>query len=240
MRSELKAHIENLALMASEKLSREKFEYIAQGYDTGITVRENEIALKRLTLSFEKPRNIDKVRWGELNFPIMIAPMAFHSLYDESEGEIATARACQNADVPFIVPMMSNYSLEEIASSAPRATLLLQMHVCDDLQVNRELIARAKQAGYKAIVLTVDVPPLPKKQCDIKNQFSISYNPANFLMEKAKMASRLCWQDVLAIKDYCCEIPLYLKGITAVDDALKAYNAGFSGIFISIDDCQYK
>lgn len=234
MKSGLKAYIENLASMASEKLSREKFEYISQGYDTGITARENEMALKRLTLSSEKQRNLDKkVRWGWLNFPIMVAPMAFHSLYDERAGEIATAHACENADVPFIVPMMSNYSLEEIARSAPRAILLFQMHICDDLEVNRELIARAQQSGYKAIVLTVDVPPLPRKQCDIKNQFTISCNPANFFVKKGAMSSKLRWQDVLAIKDYCQEMPIYLKGITSVDDALKAYEAGFHGIFIS-------
>ena len=77
------------------------------------------------------------------------------------------------------------------------------------------------------------MPPLPRKKCDIKNQFTASYSPANFFAEKAMMASKLNWQDVLEIKEYCNEFPIYLKGITAIEDALKAYEVGFSGVFVS-------
>lgn len=146
MRSSLKDYIKILALLTSERQSRAKFDYISQGYDTGATARENEIALKNQVLSSEENTTEScRVSWGQLSCQVMVAPMAFHSLFDEENGEVATARACEKTGVPFIVPMMSNYSLEEIAASAPRATLLQQMHICEDLTVNQELISRAKK-----------------------------------------------------------------------------------------------
>ncbi|KAI6691589.1 hypothetical protein NL676_028417 [Syzygium grande] len=74
--------------------------------------------------------------------PIMIAPTALHKLA-HPEGEVATARAAAACSVIMV------YKRRDI--TAP-------------------LVQRAERSGYKAIVLTVDVPRLGRREADIKNK----------------------------------------------------------------------
>lgn len=88
--------------------------------------------------------------------PVGIAPVAYHALA-HPEGEVATARAAGPAGVPLIVSTFASRAFEDIAAAAT-GPLWLQVYCFRDRATTRKLIERAEQAGFEALVLTVDTP----------------------------------------------------------------------------------
>jgi (S)-2-hydroxy-acid oxidase len=103
-----------------------------------------------------------------ISAPIMIAPTAMHKLA-HPKGEIATAKAAAACNTIMIVSFMSTCTIEEVASSC-NAVRFLQIYVYKRRDVTAQIVKRAEKAGFKAIVLTVDVPRLGRREADIKNK----------------------------------------------------------------------
>jgi (S)-2-hydroxy-acid oxidase len=112
-----------------------------------------------------------------ISAPIMIAPTAMHKLA-HPKGEIATAKAAAACNTIMIVSFMSTCTIEEVASSC-NAVRFLQIYVYKRRDVTAQIVKRAEKAGFKAIVLTVDVPRLGRREADIKNKM-ISPQLKNF------------------------------------------------------------
>src|SRR5262245_2027774 len=151
-------------VLAKEKLSGMVYDYYAGGADDEITVDENHTAYNRIRLQYRvlvdvSKRNLSTVVLGErVSMPVMIAPTAFHCLA-HPEGEVATARAAGAAGTVMILSSLSNSAVEDVtrASSGP---VWFQLYVHKDRGITSHLVNRVRQAGCKAIVLTVDVPVL--------------------------------------------------------------------------------
>jgi (S)-2-hydroxy-acid oxidase len=84
-------------------------------------------------------------------------------------GETATAKAAAACNTIMIVSYMSSCTFEEIASSC-NAVRFLQIYVYKRRDITAQVVKRAEKAGFKAIVLTVDVPRLGRREADIKNK----------------------------------------------------------------------
>lgn len=94
---------------------------------------------------------------NNLTMPLGIAPTAFHKIA-HPDGELATARAAERCGVIYIQSTMSTYTIEQVAEAAPKAHKWLQLYLYTDRSVSESLVRRAANAGYEAIVLTVDSP----------------------------------------------------------------------------------
>lgn len=90
-----------------------------------------------------------------LNFPVIIAS-AGPQQRAHPEGELASARAAGSEGVVVGLSNASSYSIEEVADAAS-GPLWFQLYFFQDREINRTLIRRAEQAGYSAIILTVDI-----------------------------------------------------------------------------------
>jgi 4-hydroxymandelate oxidase len=90
----------------------------------------------------------------DIRLPVIIAPSGSHQRY-HAEGELATARAAVRAGTIMALSTASTYSIEEVAavSTGPR---WFQLYFLRDRKVTERLVRRAEDAGYRAIVLTVD------------------------------------------------------------------------------------
>jgi len=86
----------------------------------------------------------------------------------------------------------SNVSLENVIKGGeqvkrnegiPAPNYWLQLYCFSSRKMSAKLIQRAQAAGYKAVVLTVDVPYAGKRYNEIKNKFSppSHIRPANFI-----------------------------------------------------------
>lgn len=89
------------------------------------------------------------------------------------DGELATARACRDAGIVMGLSSFSTSTLEDVAKESGDNPNVLQLYLFEEREHSRKLIARAKKAGYKAVLLTVDTPMLGRRNLEIRNQFKL-------------------------------------------------------------------
>ena len=229
--------------LAQAKMDPAHWDYIQGGSDDEVTLRSNRASLERIRL---RPRvlvdvsaNVLDTRTSVLgtpvSMPLMVAPMALHCLA-HPEGECATAQAAGRANTLMIASTTATRSLEEIAQAAS-GPLWFQLYVYPSLQFAEKLVHRAESAGYRAIVLTVDLPTLGNREKDRRNKVIIPPPPffeANFVgVEKSGQEwVTLTWESLSWLRSIT-SLPILLKGILTAEDALLAIEHGMDGIIVS-------
>jgi len=164
---------------ARRRLPKGLFEFMDRGNDDEIAMRDNIIALQRIKL---KPRVLVDVskRSQEISLfgkkqrmPVIVAPTGSTGLawYD---GEIALARAAAAHGIPFTLAMGSMTALERVAAEAG-GTLWFQFYMWPERALSHQLVARARDAGYEALVFTVDTPVAPGREYNLRNGFTIPF-----------------------------------------------------------------
>jgi 4-hydroxymandelate oxidase len=172
--------------------------------------------------------------------------MAVHGIAHPG-GEVATARAAAVAGIPFTLSTMASRSIEEVATGAPDGTRWFQLYAQRDQGLSRSFVERASAAGYRAIVLTVDLPVLGYRERDLRSGFTLP-PLGNFpvappthqvtLRDRvdgaagAPLAKALSWDDLESIRSWS-SLPLVIKGILTAEDARLAAEHGVAGIVVS-------
>jgi isopentenyl diphosphate isomerase/L-lactate dehydrogenase-like FMN-dependent dehydrogenase len=164
---------------ARRRLPRGLFEFMDRGNDDEVAMRENRGALERIKL---KPRVLVDVsrRSQEITLfgkrqpmPVIVAPTGSAGLA-WYEGEIALARAAAAHSIPFTLAVGSMTALERLPKEAG-GTLWFQFYMWPDRSLSHQLIARARDAGYEALVFTVDTPVAPGREYNLRNGFTIPF-----------------------------------------------------------------
>ena len=224
---------------ARERMDPAYWDYYAGGSDDEVSLRTNVSDFARIRL---RPRMLVDMRMCDtsttvlgtsVRMPILVAPTAFHCMA-HPEGECATAQGAGAAGTLMIASTSATRSIEEIAHAAG-GPLWFQLYL-STREIAAGLVRRAEGAGYKAIVLTVDLPVLGNRERDRRNQLVIpppSQNHAKFVgIEMGDVWSYLTWEDV----DWLCSLtslPVLVKGILTAEDALLSLEHGVSGIVVS-------
>ena len=219
------------------------YDYIAGGSWDDITLVENEEAWLRRRF---RPRVLVDVAQVDPSttffglpaaFPLAIAPMAVHGLA-HPDGEVATVRAAAIAGVPFTASTMGSRSIEDVAAAAPDATRWFQLYAQQDRGLSRSFVERAAATGYRAIMLTVDLPVLGYRERDLRSGFALS-SLGNFdaarpthRLGDTRVARSLTWDDLASIRSWST-LPLVLKGIMTAEDARLAVEHGVDGVIVS-------
>jgi len=221
--------------LAQARLDPATWGYYAGGSDDEVTLRENRAAFERIRL---RPRVLVDVACCDLHttvlgtpvaLPVLIAPTAFHSLA-HPEGECATARAAGRVGTVLVASSSSNCSLEEIARAAG-APLWFQLYIFNR-QNAEELVGRAEDAGYRALVLTVDSPRWGHKERALRSGFRTPVKGNMTDQVAAKDTIVVTWADLDWLKSLS-SLPILLKGILTAEDALLAVEHGVDGIVVS-------
>jgi 4-hydroxymandelate oxidase len=229
--------------LAQAQMDPTHWDYIQGGSDDEVTLRANREAFERIQL---RPRVLVDVSASALNIrttvlgipismPVMVAPMAMHCLA-HPEGECATAQAAGMAHTLMIASTTATRSLEEITQAAS-GPLWFQLYVYPSLQIAERLVRRAESAGYRAIVLTVDLPTLGNREKDKRNNVTIPPPPfreANFVdVDKTGQEwVSLTWESLSWLRSIT-SLPILLKGILTAEDALLAIEHSMDGIIVS-------
>lgn len=254
-----------LEALARQVLPQAYFDYYAGGATDELTLRRNSSDFAQIKLRPRMLKDISQIDTSTsalgstLSSPICIAPTAFHGLA-HSEGELATARAAARMDTLMTLSTLSNYALEEVIAAGPHH-MWFQLYVYKDREITRDLVKRARESGYKALVVTVDSPSLGKRERDLKNGFHLpdhlqAKNLEKFLLHEIKeertgdynidnigrnsLASyiaslydrSLTWKDLAWIVSLS-DLPVLVKGIVRGDDAALAIKHGARGIIVS-------
>ncbi len=251
-------NIDEYQAIARSKMDRAAFDYYEGGAEDEVTLAENRDAFRRITL---RPRVLvdvsqldssTEVLGERLTCPVLLAPAGYHKLA-HPEGEMATARAAGRAGTVMVVSTMATCSLEEIAGAAT-GSLWFQLYVQKDRERTRDLVARAQAAGYRALVLTADVPVLGRRERDVRNQFMLpavlgarnlvapeavppgssgSPDPVSLsaYIDQLKDDS-LTWNSIEWLRSVT-SLPILIKGILIPEDAREAAASGAAGIIVS-------
>src|SRR5580692_12232263 len=135
--------------------------YIAGGAGLGETMRANREAFDHWRLRPRMLRDVSErslartVLGTELPAPVLLAPIGVQTLA-HPEGELAMARGAAEVGVPFVASTAASHTLEQIAQAAGELPRWYQLYWPRDRELARSFVTRAEQAGYGAIVVTLD------------------------------------------------------------------------------------
>jgi len=219
------------------------WDYYQGGSDDEVTLRACRSDFERIRL---RPRMLvdvstcttdTTVLGTPISIPIMVAPSAFHGMA-HPEGECATAQGAGMAGTLMAASAFSNRTLEEIAQ-ATTGPLWFQLYTYHSLQASEAVVRRAEAAGYRAIVLTADLPRLGKRERDIRNKFELpahlqTANFANVVIDEnyVPLPSNVTWE-TLDWLQAITSLPILVKGILTAEDAHLAVERGVAGIIVS-------
>ncbi|MGH2697600.1 MAG: alpha-hydroxy acid oxidase [Actinomycetota bacterium] len=234
---------------AREQMEPYAFAYYLGGAGDEITVRANLDAWQRYQL---RPRVLLDVASVDLSttmlgtpvaMPVGFAPTAAHKLA-HPDGELAAARATSDANALMCLSTLSTYSIEEVAeqSSGPR---WFQLYVHKERAIATDLVQRAVDTGYSAIVVTADLPVPGYRERELAHDLTLpdDARPANFPNTATEEEfndylinlhdQSLTWDDLSWIRDAAGGAPLVVKGILTEEDATLAREHGVEGIIVS-------
>ena len=149
------------------------FAYIDGGAEDEVTLAENVRAFRDVTF---RPRQCvavpgcdlrTTVLGTELALPFMLAPVGFCRMF-YPRGEVHAAREANAAGTGYILSTFSGTRLEEVRAGAS-GPLWYQLYVPGGRAVAEATIARAKAAGYTALVVTIDTPVAGMRERDFRH-----------------------------------------------------------------------
>jgi 4-hydroxymandelate oxidase len=233
--------------LAHERMAAPAFDYVAGGAWDEITLAESADAWRRHRLVPRVLRDLRTIDVGgaflgrAAAMPVAVAPMAVQGLaHPEAEAELAAGTAA--AGIPYCLSTTSTLSLEDVAAAAPGAELWFQLYVVGGMDYSRRLVERAEAAGFRALVVTVDLPVLGRRERDQRSGFVLPelahIDPAGDERElryggiEDQRAEGLTWRSLDEIRSWSA-MPLVLKGILSPDDARLAVEAGVDAIVVS-------
>ena len=230
---------------AAERLPPGPLAYYAGGAMDERTLADNLAAFRRYRLIPRVMRDVSSVethttilgrRWP---LPLWVAPTALQRMA-HPEGELATARAARERGVVFGLSTSASTDMAEVAAlGGPR---WYQVYLLADPGARRAMVERAIECGYEALVLTVDLQRLGRRERDIRAGFWIPpgvYLPniaraAGLALEDAPSApfiADLGWQHLEWLAGF--GRPVLVKGILHPDDARAAVEHGAAGVVVS-------
>jgi 4-hydroxymandelate oxidase len=246
--------LEAVEAAARERLERGVYDYVAGGADDERSMADAQAAWSRLRLRPRVLRDVSEVSMvttvlgSRLEVPLLVAPMAYHRMA-HPDGEAASGAGAAAAGAGYILSTQATMTVEEVAGAIPDAMRWFQVYVVRDRGWTTDLVARAAAAGYRALVLTVDVPVLGNRLRDLRNDFRLptGLKPANAppagaarqreldvdpLAQAGQFDPGLTPEVVGWLADRS-GLPVLVKGVLRGDDALACLEAGAAGVVVS-------
>ena len=228
--------LDDLEARAAEVIPEGAFAFISSGADNQVTLRRNRKALDRIQLLpqylVNKPApDLGTTLLGhKLSMPIITAPMGAHGLAHKS-AELGSAKGTGEAGTLYTASTPSNETLEDIAA-ATTGPKWFQLYLHDDRELSRDLLKRAKDAGYSAIVFTIDAFAPGASDETIRSGFSFPPTLPLVNSTTGVFKSSLGWDDVEFIQE-TTDLPLILKGVVSPEIAKEAIKRGVAAVQVS-------
>ncbi|HXN41147.1 MAG TPA: alpha-hydroxy acid oxidase, partial [Myxococcaceae bacterium] len=166
-------NIADLRRLAKRRLPRSVFDYIDGGAEAEVTLRENCRVFEEVIF---RPRNavpnmpVDlrtKVLGTNIDLPFVLAPVGSTRMF-YPRGEAASARAAAAAGTVYTLSTLSGTRLEEVRA-ASNGPLWYQLYLVGGREVASSAIERARQAGFSALVVTIDTAVAGMRERDLRN-----------------------------------------------------------------------
>ena len=228
------AVLHELVKAARARLKPGTWDYLVGGSETETTFRRNRLALDELAFRPRVLRDVSRVDPSgrllgiPLRIPIVLAPIGSLQDFDPGGGA-TTARAAIDYGVVSMLSSACRPGLEEVALAAADGPKIFQLYVRGDRDWVDDHARRAKECGYDAFALTVDLDHYGRRERDLAKRFRTT---ARRRAVGPEFQMRFCWDDVKRLKDRF-DIPLILKGIATAEDAEIACEHGIEAVYVS-------
>ena len=238
--------------IAKGRLDHGDYDFIAGGATDEITIRRtravfDSIMMRPRMMVDISQRDLSATVLGQrIDLPVMLDPAGNHGAAHE-EAELATARAAGTAGTVMVVSSHAARTLEDVANVA-KAPLWFQQYLFKDRGLTLEMAARAEEAGYTALCLTLDAKVKPKRERNIRNDYVGSASPNYAQLDLGTHTWKFAadapagpsdirdmaatWPDLdwLAAN---IRLPVVVKGIMTGEDGKHSADHGAKGIIVS-------
>jgi isopentenyl diphosphate isomerase/L-lactate dehydrogenase-like FMN-dependent dehydrogenase len=236
---------------AAELLDAGPLGYYAGGAGDERTLADNLAAwaahqlLPRVLVDVSDVSTTTTVLGTEVSMPVLVAPVALQRMA-HPDGEPGMARAAAAAGTIMTLSTLASATPAEVARAAPGAPRWYQLYVARDRGVSRSLVDQAVEAGFTAIVVTVDAPVAARRERDLRTGFRV---PDHLDMPAVTAAlgrsAGVSVTEFFSLVDPAftwaqleefiadCPLPVLVKGVHAAPDAALAVEHGVSGVIVS-------
>jgi lactate 2-monooxygenase len=248
---------------ARERLSAAAYGYVAGGAGSELTMAANLRAFESWEIVPRMLRDVSErdlstsVLGTRMPAPVLLAPIGVQSIV-HPEGELAVGRAAAAHGLPAILSTAASHTLEQVAETMGQASRWYQLYWPRDRDLAASFVARAAEAGYEAIVVTLDTWLLGWRPRDLDNAylpFLKGEGVANYFSDPVFRAAlertpeedpgpaighwayqfanpRVTWDDLAWLRGQT-SLPIVLKGVLHPEDARRALDAGVEGVIVS-------
>ena len=227
--------LQEIYLAAKRNLPPGPWSYLMGGAETETTVLRNRRALDEIAFRPRVLRDVSRIDTSasflgrKVRLPVMLAPIGGLESIAEG-GAAAAARGAAQFGVPQMLSSVCQPGLEQTAAAA-QTTRVFQLYVRGDDAWVDDWVRRARDAGFCAFCLTVDVAMYSRRERDLIGRFVKPWRAR--AIEGAAFQSGLNWSHVKRFKDRYPEFPLVLKGIATAEDAELAIEHGVEVVYVS-------
>jgi len=244
-------------------LKPEAYDYVAGAAGSEDTVLANREAFRRWGIV---PRFLVDVARRDLSVevlgqrftaPILFAPIGVLSIL-HADAELAVARAAHSIGIPIVLSTLSSHTMEEVAVAMGDVPRWFQLYRPKNHELTASFLHRAEQAGYCALVVTLDTYYMAWRERDLQNGYlpflkgeglanyfsdpvfraAVGSDPRSNLPRALQLWGEFysdpsfTWTDLAFLRKHT-RLPILLKGILSSEDARKALDHGVEGIIVS-------
>ena len=240
---------------AQKSLSAKTWAFQSGAANDNITLAANQSFWQkiffrpRVMVGVPNPDTSGTVCGKKFSIPIFSSPAALARLA-HPDGELGMFRGAASRVTTVIACNNASFSYSEIRAAVPDQTypLFYQLYVNKERAATEKLVKEVSKLDPAALMVTVDLPVVGKREADERVQLDVGYKVASHMAVQAVQGDKkgsglarstgsfidpnLQWKDIAWLKTLT-EAPIFVKGIQSAMDARKALDHGCSGIYIS-------
>jgi len=171
----------SLMTAAKRRIPGFAFDYLEGGVGDELCISRNRRALDAIEIVPRYGDDVSQIQTAvrlfgqDYDLPLGVAPMGLSGLV-WPDADLFIAKAAEEANIPFILSMVSNVDVETVCKFAPNTTWQ-QLYAVpqSDYRVVFDMVDRAERAGVRALVLTMDTPMRQKRLRDTRNGLTVPF-----------------------------------------------------------------
>ncbi|KAG2023335.1 cytochrome b2 [Coprinopsis cinerea AmutBmut pab1-1] len=244
--------------VASQVLSHKAWAYYSSAADEEITHLENARAFSRFFFRARVMRPVGEcdpsttILGYQSAIPVFVSGAALAKL-GHPKGEVNITRGAWKEGIIQMVSSNASLSYTEImAAAAPSQVLFFQLYKNKDDSVAVERVREVERLGYRAIFLTVDAIVAGNREADIRSPWTLEDQESgtipvwdeNVPVDEVNLGGTagalvnrddkdMTWEKTIPWLRSITKLPIVIKGIQCVEDAVAAADAGVDGILLS-------
>ena len=188
--------VDDLRKLSIKRVPKAVYDYVDGGANEEISLARSRDAFSRIKFRPRVLRDVKEVDLSttilgkRVDLPIIFAPTGYtRMMHFTGEPAVASVAAAQN--MIYSLSTMGTTSAQELAATVPDVRRWFQLYIWRDREQSKIFIQNAKEAGFEALILTVDTPVAGQRNRDIRNGLTVP--PKIKLKTFFNMATKVRW-----------------------------------------------